>query len=168
MSCSTPGVPVLHCLLEFAQTHVHWVDDSVQPSHPLSPPSPALNLSQHEGLFQWVGSPALQADSLLSEPPRYWRYWITCKQCLILSLSYIDLWWSVMHWMVGLLWTSITWGSLHVFPPPEKPCGGCDQNACAWGEVPIRLPRLTSILGPSCSHYVSGQASALLCASDSL
>ena len=49
---STPGFPVLHCLLEFAQTHVHWVGDDSQPSHPLSPPSPlALNLSLYLGLF---------------------------------------------------------------------------------------------------------------------
>ena len=52
MNCSTPGLPVLHCLLDFAQTHVHGVSDAIQPSHPLSPPSPALNLSQHQGLFQ--------------------------------------------------------------------------------------------------------------------
>ena len=50
-------LPVLHYLLEFAQTHVHWVDDAIQPSHPLSSPSPpAFNFSQHQGLFQWVGS----------------------------------------------------------------------------------------------------------------
>ena len=49
--------PVLHCLPELAQIHVHWVGDAIQPSHPLSPPSPsALNLSQHQGLFQRVGS----------------------------------------------------------------------------------------------------------------
>ena len=55
--CSTPGFSVLHSLLEFAQTHVHWVGDAIQPSHPLSFPSPpALNLSQHQGLFQWVSS----------------------------------------------------------------------------------------------------------------
>ena len=54
--CSTLGFPVLHYLLEFVQTHAHWVDDAIQPSHSLSPPSPpALNLSQHQGLFQWVG-----------------------------------------------------------------------------------------------------------------
>ena len=48
-NCSTPGFPVLHHLLEFVQTHVHWVDDAIQLSHPLSPPSPPnLNLSQHE------------------------------------------------------------------------------------------------------------------------
>ena len=57
MDCSTPGFPVLHYFLEFAQTHVHWVSDAIQPSHPLSPPSlPALNLSQHQGLFQWITS----------------------------------------------------------------------------------------------------------------
>ena len=49
--------PVLHHRPEFAQTHVNWVSDAIQPSHPLSSPSPpALNLSQHQGLFQWVGS----------------------------------------------------------------------------------------------------------------
>ena len=56
MDCSTPGLPVHHYLLEFAQTHVHCVGDAIQPSHPLSSPSPpALNLSQHQGLSQWVG-----------------------------------------------------------------------------------------------------------------
>ena len=56
MDCSTPGLPVHHQLLEFTQTHVHWVGDAIQPSHPLSSPSPAFNLSQHQGLFQWVSS----------------------------------------------------------------------------------------------------------------
>ena len=57
MDCSTPGLPVLHHLLEFAQIHVHWVGDAIQPSHPLFPISPpAFNLSQHQGLFQWVSS----------------------------------------------------------------------------------------------------------------
>ena len=51
------GLPVHHQLLETTQTHVHWVGDAIQPSHPLSSPSPpALNLSQHQGLFQWVSS----------------------------------------------------------------------------------------------------------------
>ena len=57
MDCSTPGFPVYHQLPEFTQTHVHWVSDVIQPSHPLlSPSPPALNLSQHQGLFQWVSS----------------------------------------------------------------------------------------------------------------
>ena len=52
MDCSTPGLPVLHYVPEFAQTHVHWVGDAIQPSHPLPSPSPpAFNLSQHQGLF---------------------------------------------------------------------------------------------------------------------
>ena len=57
MNHSTPGLPVHHQLLEFTQTHVHWVGDAIQPSHPLSSPSPpAPNPSQHQGLFQWVNS----------------------------------------------------------------------------------------------------------------
>ena len=57
MDCSTPGFPVHHQLLEFIQTHVHWVGDAIQPSHPLSSPSPpTFNLSQHQGLFKWVSS----------------------------------------------------------------------------------------------------------------
>ena len=55
MNCSMPGLPVLHQLLKFTQTHVHWVGDTIQPSHPLSSPSPpALSLSEHQGLFQCV------------------------------------------------------------------------------------------------------------------
>ena len=54
--CSTPGLPVHHQLLEFTQTHVYWVSDAIQPSHPLSSPSPAFNLSQYQGLFKWVSS----------------------------------------------------------------------------------------------------------------
>ena len=57
MNRSMPGLPVPHQLPEFTQTHVHWVSDALQPSHPLSSPSPpASNPSQHQGLFQWVSS----------------------------------------------------------------------------------------------------------------
>ena len=56
MNGSTPGLPVHHQLLEFTQTHVHRVGDAIQPSHPLSSPFPALNLSQRQGLFKWVSS----------------------------------------------------------------------------------------------------------------
>ena len=56
-NCSTPGSYILYSLLKFVQVHVHWVGDAIQPSHPLSLPSPpALSLSQHQGLFQWVSS----------------------------------------------------------------------------------------------------------------
>ena len=57
MNSSTPGLPVHHQLRELTQIHVHWVGDTIQPSHPLSSPSPpAFNLSQYQGLFQWVSS----------------------------------------------------------------------------------------------------------------
>ena len=57
MNCSTQGLPVHHQLLESTQTNVHWVGDSIQPSHPLSSPSPpAFNISQHQGLFKSVSS----------------------------------------------------------------------------------------------------------------
>ena len=57
MNHSTPVLSVHHQLLEFAQTHVHWVSDAIQPSHPLlSPSPPTFSLSQHQGLFQWVSS----------------------------------------------------------------------------------------------------------------
>ena len=57
MNHSMPGLPVHHQLREFTQTHVHQVGDAIQPSHPLSSPSPpAPNPSQHQGLFQWVNS----------------------------------------------------------------------------------------------------------------
>ena len=66
MDCSMPGFSVIHYLMGFAQIHVHWVDDAIQPSHPPLPPSPfALNLSQHQGLFQWVSS---------SWWLKYWRF----------------------------------------------------------------------------------------------
>ena len=65
MDCSTPGLPVHHQLPVFTQTHVHRVGDAIQPSHLLSSPSsPAFNLSQYQGLFQWV-SPSHQVAKVL-------------------------------------------------------------------------------------------------------
>ena len=65
MDCSTPVFPVLHHLQELAQANVHWVSDAIQPYHPLSSPfPPAFNLSQHQGVFQWVGSLHLMAKVL--------------------------------------------------------------------------------------------------------
>ena len=57
MNRSTPGLPLHHQLPEFTKTHVHWVSDAIQPSHPLwSLSPPAFNLSQHQGVFKWVSS----------------------------------------------------------------------------------------------------------------
>ena len=67
MNCSTPDFPVFHYLQEFAQTHVHWVDDAIQPSHPLSPSSPlVLSLSQHQGLSS--------ESALCITWPKYWSF----------------------------------------------------------------------------------------------
>ena len=67
MNHSRPGLPVHQQLLEFTQTHVHWVSDAIHPSHPLSSPSPpTLNLSQHEGLFRWVRS--------VQQVAEYWSF----------------------------------------------------------------------------------------------
>ena len=67
MDCSTTGLPVHHQLPEFTQTYVHWVSDAIQPSHPLSCPSPpALNLSQHQGLLKWV--------SFLHQVTKVWSF----------------------------------------------------------------------------------------------
>ena len=79
MNCSTPGLPVYHQLPEFTQTHVHQVSDAIQPSHPLSSlSSPALNASQHQGLFQWVNSShevAKVLDALASFLPKKSQGW---------------------------------------------------------------------------------------------
>ena len=67
MNCSTPGLPVHHQLPEFTQTHVHRVGDAIQPSHPLSSPSPpAPNPSQHQGLFH--------KSTLRMRWPKYWSF----------------------------------------------------------------------------------------------
>ena len=66
MDCSTSGFPVHHQLPELAQTHVHWVDDAIQTSHPLFLSSPAFNVSQNQGLFQWLSSS--------NQWPKYWSF----------------------------------------------------------------------------------------------
>ena len=69
MNHSMPDLPVHHQLPEFIQTHVHWVSDAIQPSHPLSSPSPpAPNPSQHQSLFQWVSSSHEVAKELEFQP----------------------------------------------------------------------------------------------------
>ena len=86
--CSTSGFPVPHHLLEFAQSHVHWVDDATQPSHLLSPPSPPdLSCSQHQGLFQWLGS-LHQVAKLLELQLQYQSFqWISHLQYIISAIE---------------------------------------------------------------------------------
>ena len=98
MDHSTPGPPVHHQLPEFTQTHVHWVSDAIQPSHPLLSPSlPALNLSQHQGISFWN---CLKLKKNLFDPPLVdsldvehidmegWPNFYWCSLCLHVNLGY--------------------------------------------------------------------------------
>ena len=77
MNRSPPGLPVYHQLLEFTQTHVCWVGDAIQTSHPLlSPSPPAFNLSQHQSLFQWVTSSHQGAKVLEFQLQHQFFQWI--------------------------------------------------------------------------------------------
>ena len=93
MECSMSCFPVLHHLLELAQTHVHWVSDAIQPSHPLSSPSPpAFNLSQNQGLFQWAGSLhqvaiSIGASASASVLPKNIRGWFPLGLTGLISLQ---------------------------------------------------------------------------------
>ena len=93
MDCSTPGSPVLHYLLEFAQTHVHWVSDAIQPSYPLLLPSPlALNFPQHKCLLWWKsqlftsGSQRIGASALVSVLPMNIQGWFPLGLTTLISL----------------------------------------------------------------------------------
>ena len=91
MDCSTPGLPVHHQLSEFTQTHIHWVCDAIQPSHPLlSPSPPAFTLSQHRSLFKWVlcirwqgigvsASASVLPMNTQDWPPSGWAGWISLQ-----------------------------------------------------------------------------------------
>ena len=92
MNCSTPGFPVLHYHPEFAQIHVHWVGDAIQPSHPLLPPSAfAFNLSQHQALFQSVSLcirwPNIRALALPSFLPMNTQGWFPLGLTGLILLS---------------------------------------------------------------------------------
>ena len=83
MNRSKPGLPVHHQLPEFAQIHVHWVDDAIQPFQPLSSPSPpALNLSQHPGLFKLVSS-LHQVAEVLEFHLQHQSFWRTSRADLL-------------------------------------------------------------------------------------
>ena len=92
MHCSTPGLPVHHQLLELTQTHVHWVSDAIQPSHPLSSPSPpTLNLSQHQSLFQWVSSSHQVAKVLEFQLQHQSFQWIPRTDQISFRMDWLDL-----------------------------------------------------------------------------
>ena len=91
MDCSTPGFPVHQPLLELAQTHVHLVSDAIQQSHLLSSPSPAFNVPQNQGLFQWA--------VLCIWWPKYWSF----NFSISLSNEYSGLIFFRIDWFVSLL-----------------------------------------------------------------
>ena len=85
MDCSSPGLPIHHQLPEFTETHVHWVGDAIQPSYPLSSPSPpAFNLSQHQGLSS--------ESALHIRWPKYW----SCSFSISPAVNIQD--WSPLGW----------------------------------------------------------------------
>ena len=90
MNSSMPGLPVHHQLLQLSQTHVHWVGDAIQRSHPLSSPSsPAFNLSHYQGVFQWVRSSHQVAKLLelqLQHQPFQWIF-----RLLSFRMDWVDL-----------------------------------------------------------------------------
>ena len=124
MNYSMPGLPVHHQLLESTQMHVHWVSDAIQPSHPLSSlSSPALNLSQHQGLFQWVssGGQSIGVSASTSVPlmntqdwsPLGWTGWISLQsRRLSRVFSNTTVWKHQFFGAQPSLWSSVhihTW-----------------------------------------------------------
>ena len=98
MNRSTPGLPVHHQLLEFTQTHVCWVGNVIQPSHPLlSPYPPALNLSQHQGLFKWVSSSHQVAKVLEFQLQHQFFQWIQYRLILWCREKTQDHLWSTTY-----------------------------------------------------------------------
>ena len=97
MNHTMPGLPVHHQLPESTQTHVRRVSDAIQPSNPLSSPSPALNLSQHQGLFKWVsqffasGGQSIGVSTLASVLPRNTQDWSSLGWTSWISLQFKEL-----------------------------------------------------------------------------
>ena len=114
MDCSTPSSSVLHCLPEFAEIRVHWVSDAIKPSHPLAPPSPpTVNLSQQQGLFQWVGASSsggqsIGASASASVLPRNIQGWFPLG-------------------LTGLISLQSSWGGTEDIKLPEERSGLCTQ-----------------------------------------
>ena len=124
MACSTPGLPIHRQLPGLAQTHVHRIGDAIQPSHPLFS-SPAFNLSQHQGLFQWVGSLYQVAKVLELQLQDQMRQWLIIYTCFpINSLSPYFCKWN------------------------NDPPSGSSQNIGA-----ILIPLLPCLQAPPLPHY---------------
>ena len=171
MNCSTPSLPVRHQLPEFTQTHVHWVGDAIQPSHPLSSPSlPAFNLSQHQCLFHWVSSSHQVAKVLLSsnileslvsqflwelphspsllELQEGWRRQTHCPAKILTAFSPVTRpWWSGMEGSGDSTHNSRYWGGSSESRRSEASPGGLEGENRGWrGSTRPLLSGLTSLL----------------------
>ena len=132
MDCSMPDFPVLHHLPVLAQTHVHWIGDAIQLLHPLSPSSPAaLNLSQHQGFFQWVSSSHQVAKVLelyLQHQSFHWVFrvdflwdWLACSpwcpRYSIIVLICIFLKINVVKNILTYVWASLVARCWRIYLP---------------------------------------------------
>ena len=127
MDCSMPGLPVHHQLPDLTQTHVHWVGYAIQPSHPLSSPSPPVfNLSQHQSLFKWVSSSRGQSIWVSASAsvlpidiqdwlPLGWTGWIFL-QSKGLSVVFSNTNFCIYNCTSPFVWTSLTSDAWHSYP----------------------------------------------------
>ena len=104
-------LPVLQYLPEFAQTRIHWVSDAIQPSHPPSPPSPTFNLSQHQGLLQWVGSLHQVAKVLeLQHHSLQWIFWVDLLDSVEKITIHCMMWCNFPLVFLGKYWVDLGYG----------------------------------------------------------
>ena len=114
MNCSPPGLPVHHKLPEFTQTHAHRVGDTIQPSQPLSSPSPAVSLSQHQDLFKWVSSLHQVAKVLEIQLQHQSFQWTSRTYLLQDGLAYVSEYtYNNIYYMI-FIFQCHSWFSLHV------------------------------------------------------
>ena len=122
MNHSMPGLPVHHQLLEFTQTHVHWVSDAIQPSHPLlSPSPPAPNPSQHQGLFQW-GDLKFQPVPRKNGEKALLLLHARNLTWLFLTPHFQALMWNREEGVMDLTMSSVFLFSTHPWGSPVLPC----------------------------------------------
>ena len=132
--CSMPGFPVHHQLPELTQTHVHPVGDAIQPSHPLSSPSPpAFNLSQHQSLFKWVSSSHQVAKILEFQLQHQYLQWIFRTDLLQNGLVGYD-WANSLSLFTFMHWRR-KWQPIPVFLPGESQGRGSLVGCCLWGRT---------------------------------
>ena len=142
MNRSTPGLPIHHQLQESTQTHVHWVGDVIQPSHPLSSPSPpAFSLSQHQGLLRWVSSSHQVAKGLVGMAPHSstlaWKIpWMEEPGRLqSMGLQRVRHDWAASLSLFTFMHWRRKWQPTPVFLPGESQGWRSLVGCCLWGRI---------------------------------